>query len=101
MATTRNHIPPRMDKTRPIYRVKEISYIDDKLLDPELMPIDPETEGAKPLLVEFDGHPGYNLEPWNEIAQKKWAALYPEGSPMYIDPIADLTKIRAEAPETI
>ena len=94
MATARNAVPARMDKTKPIYRVLEKSFIDDKLLDPELMPLDQESEQPKPLLIEFEGDPGYNLEPWNELADKKWASIHAKGAPKRVDPIAELTQVR-------
>lgn len=94
MAITKNSIPARMNKDRPIYRVTEKSYIDDVFLEPETMPIDPETDQPKPLLIEFDGDPGYNLEPWNDLARKKWSSIHGEGSPKQIDPIREMTQVR-------
>jgi hypothetical protein len=40
----------------PKYRVITMSFIDDKLIE----------EGA---VIEFDGQPGFNLEPADEAAQ--------------------------------
>ena len=93
---TRNPIPSRLDKTKPIYRVTELSYIDDRLLDPATMALDPETEQPKPLLIEYEGEPGYNLEPWNDLAQKRWDTVNPSGLQRRVDPIAELTQIRAD-----
>lgn len=95
MATARNNpIPARMDKTKPIYRVLVESYINDQLLDPESTALDPETEEHKPLLIVFEGDPGRNLEPWNDLAIKKFASIHPDGLQPERDPIAELTQIR-------
>lgn len=100
MAKTNNPIPARMDKSKPIYRVLVESYIDDQLLDPESTPIDPETDEHKPLLITFEGDPGFNLEPWNELAQKKWSSIHPNGAPAQVDPIAAMTKVTADTSAT-
>ena len=88
----------KLDDTKPIYRVLEKSYIDDVLLDPELQPIDPETDDYKPLLITYEGEPGYNLEPWNAAAKKVYAKFHPEGLHRRFDPIAELTHVRPGAP---
>ena len=88
----------KMDQTKPIYRVLEISYIDDQLLDPESTAIDPETDDYKPLLITYEGEPGYNLEPWNDVAKKVYAKFHPEGLHRRFDPIAELTHVRPGAP---
>lgn len=86
----------KLDQTKPIYRVLEKSYIDDVLLDPEEQPIDPETDDYKPLLVVYEGEPGYNLEPANDAAKKIYKTFHPDGLHRRVDPIAEMTKIRPE-----
>jgi len=62
----------------PRYRITEKCYIKDRVLDPESMPLesketDEETgdviEQRKPLIITFEGVPGYFMEPINEAAK--------------------------------
>jgi hypothetical protein len=82
---------------RPKYRLTEKAYIDDRLLDPESMPLmatkdddvfdENATPERKPLIIEYDGIPGPHMVPLNKEAEAM-VAKYPNQANM--DPIAAL-----------
>ena len=93
MATTssrsRKHAP--LDDSKPRYELLEKAYLDDRFLDPETMPVDPDSEEGdrKPMIVTFEGIPGPHLVPVNAAAEamcKKHAAVYQNNR----DPISQL-----------
>lgn len=60
----------------PKYRLTEKAYLNDRLYDPDEMPIDqnaePDENGnlpRRPLVVAFAGIPGYYMEPVNDAAR--------------------------------
>jgi hypothetical protein len=71
-------------KEMPRYRLTEKAYLNDRLYDPEEMPLDqmaePDDTGTlprKPLIVGFAGIPAYYMEPVNDAA-KAAIAKHPE-----------------------
>ena len=75
-------ITAKTNREIPRYRLAEKAYIDDILYDPE---------SPNPDLheVNYEGVPGWHMEPVNEAAR-----LTKEKHPStYYDPIGDLTKI--------
>ena len=85
----------------PKYKLTEKAYLNERLYDPELMPIDhlaePLEDGTQPrkdLVVTFDGIPGYYMVPVNGAAK---AMCEKHADRMHaVDPIRDLTIVTPE-----
>jgi hypothetical protein len=69
MATTEGAAPTPAQAPR--YQVLQKCYLNERLYDPELMPVDPESEEQerKPLLITYTGVPAYYLKPVNAAAK--------------------------------
>jgi hypothetical protein len=89
--TNKAVIPPRQEyqthtpitKAPARYRLLDKAYIDDVLYDPETTRIDPETGDRVPLYIEFDGVPGWHMEPVNDAAREaKAKAPHSERDPL-------------------
>lgn len=78
----------------PRYRLTAKAYINDRLLDPESMAVDPDSEDGerKPLIISYEGVPGWHMEPVNDAARAMKAK-----APKYSDPILAMTSITAES----
>jgi len=78
---------------RPKYRITAVCYINDKIIDPETMPLmEADDEGErerKPLIIAYDGIPGWYMEPINDSAR----AMCEKHKARMVnnDPIASLT----------
>lgn len=87
----------------PKYRLTEKAYLNDRLYDPDEMPIDqnaePDDNGSlprRPLIVGYAGVPAYYMEPVNEAARemiKKHANRM-----QFMNPIDELSIVGQSAP---
>lgn len=91
----------------PKYRLTEKAYLNDRLYDPEEMPIDqsaePDDTGAlpkRPLIVAFPGIPAYYMEPVNDAA-RAMVAKHPERMRALnpIDELSIVSKPEAAQPQ--
>ena len=87
---------PNTSKVMPKYRITEKCYLNDRVYDPDDMPLDQNAEPGedgilprKPLIVAFAGVPAYYMEPMNEAA-KEMVKKHPERM-RHADPIEELT----------